>query len=485
MSEQSEQSQEPEQPEQPGKVSAKTPTLIRRLPHFFDPHDTDSLFGRFMDAFGQVLEQAEVDLLRVMHAHWVNTADNAGAQGFDARQRGDLDQIFALYLESLGGTSQLRQLNRRSGAAGLADDALYRRRITGLINVLRQGAATREGIITIVAANLGIVGDTPEAAAARRKIIIEEFSPRPQQLVQHEMGLFESVVIPPSNTRVTPEIRLTLDNSVGVTLTHVRVVDEHTDQAITYRGNITPGAVLVFFPAGSATLNGQTIPPHLIAGRPPELLSDTTNDYTVLVGEDAEQRPASRFDHDAGRFDQAGFTPRQLPLAGSRWRVEAMVSDTAGQAHPVGRFDHTDSPFDNAGFMLTPRLTLRVIAVQLTPGTFVVRVPWHIENYTEQFDATRDDPRRQIGYIVNRVKAAGVHAAIRYELRLEDTHDLDARFKLVGEQHTQEAQQLEQANFDIRSQVNSYPGGVEHGMEAQLRIPGVFDYTRLDAVVFG
>ena len=64
-----------------------------------------------MDVFGEILDEVEQDLIRVLKSHFINTADNFGSLGFTATQKGDLDKIFALMLAELGGTSQLTQVN--------------------------------------------------------------------------------------------------------------------------------------------------------------------------------------------------------------------------------------------------------------------------------------------------------------------------------------------------------------------------------------
>ncbi|HRI59913.1 MAG TPA: hypothetical protein PK228_09320, partial [Saprospiraceae bacterium] len=135
--------------------------IIKHFPHFFRTDDTENLFYRFVEVFGSMLDDAENDLVRVMRSHWVDTADNEGSKGLDTNQKGDLDKIFALYIEALGGTSLLRQIDRRDGPEGLEDDAVYRERMKSLILILKEGASTRNGIIAIIAANLGIHGDSP------------------------------------------------------------------------------------------------------------------------------------------------------------------------------------------------------------------------------------------------------------------------------------------------------------------------------------
>ncbi|MGV2388053.1 MAG UNVERIFIED_CONTAM: hypothetical protein LVR29_06190 [Microcystis novacekii LVE1205-3] len=81
--------------------------------------------------FGETLDEVEAEFCQVMYAHYVNKADNQGSQGFNTNQKGDLDKIFSLYLENLGEASQLKQVNRPSGAEGIESDKIYRQRIRG------------------------------------------------------------------------------------------------------------------------------------------------------------------------------------------------------------------------------------------------------------------------------------------------------------------------------------------------------------------
>lgn len=247
----------------------KTESIIRRFPDFYQTKDAQSVLYQFVNVFGQLLDEAEVDLLKVMRAHWVDTADNEGSQGFDTAQKGDLDKIFSLYLENLGGTSQLKQVDRRSGSDGLIDDARYRERIKGLIQVLKGGASTKEGIITIVAANLGIIGDDEAATAARRTIRIVEFLPQPFPVDFGELALSETIVVEnPNVVTVNPEIRMRALADLPVPLFNPRLVNPNTGQFGQYRGTISAGDVLSFFPDSTAMLNGVPVP---IEGETPSL----------------------------------------------------------------------------------------------------------------------------------------------------------------------------------------------------------------------
>ena len=92
-------------------ISGRTASIISRFPHFYPPEDTTSFLPQFLDVFGEILDEVEQDLIRVLKSHFINTADNFGSLGFTATQKGDLDKIFALMLAELGGTSQLTTVN--------------------------------------------------------------------------------------------------------------------------------------------------------------------------------------------------------------------------------------------------------------------------------------------------------------------------------------------------------------------------------------
>ena len=94
-------------------LTGKSRGILLRLPHFFGPAAAGELLHQFVDVFGRSLEQAESDLYQVLRAHHVQTADNEAAPlpGAAGPRRGDLDRIFSLYLEVLGGTSQLVKMS--------------------------------------------------------------------------------------------------------------------------------------------------------------------------------------------------------------------------------------------------------------------------------------------------------------------------------------------------------------------------------------
>jgi hypothetical protein len=421
-------------------MNGKTRSIIGRLPDFYT-RDEDSVLVHCVELFGAVLADAETDLKRVMLAHWVDKADNTGSQGLDSAQKGDLDKIFTLYLESLGGTSQLRQ----------ADDALYRKRIKGLIQVLMRGASTLDGIKTIVAANLGILEDASHSAAdvqaARSSIRIVEFSPDATAGAEHSLALYEPFTVNnPNPEPVIPQLRLTLRPDLRLTLAGLRVAQTPSGAAVTFNGELGPGDVLELFADGSALLNG----------------------VTAIIGSPIPPAPPGL----------------------SNWQVEALAV-VGAQRLPVGRFDVSvfdalppDHPDPTVWMPSGPALHLRVSLTQLTPGIFTVVIPWDIPGFTAGFDNLSDDPRRQIGYIVDKVKAAGVRAAIVYEKTFPtEAHEIDDQWSGSGvRQPFAEDQELGEVNFDIGSVQTPYPGGVDQGLDDHFTASGVFDLTTFDSL---
>lgn len=422
---------------------SRTNSIIKLLPAFYSSDATDDVLYRFLDVFGKTLDQVETDLLKVMRAHWVNTADNEDSKGFNTSQKGDLDKIFSLYLENLGGTSQLRQVERRSGEEGLLDDEIYRTRIKGLINVLKSGASTKEGIVAIIAANLGIVGDSPEAIAAREKIRIIEFLPQPTKLDEQQLTSFETFTVEnPNIIPVTPEIRIQLRSDLPVELANPRIVNLDTGEYAQYNGVVTSDDILSLFADGTALFNGVAVPIE-------------------------------------------GVTP-QLHPGESQWRIELSISNAVGHYDETllgySFFEELPAADDHlVPFTCSyPLLKLNMSLIKLTPGSFAVRIPWDIPGFTEKFDDLADNPRNQIKYIVNKVKAAGVFAAIDYEKRFSEEQGLEDYLTVqlpLHEDHT-----LEEANFDIGSIQKPYGGGIEHEMSDAMLTTGMFDVTEFDSL---
>ncbi len=426
---------------------SRATSLIRRLPDFYDSGESRNLFHRLTAVFGETLDQVEKDLLRVMRSHWVDTADNEGSRGLNTTQKGDLDKIFTLYLENLGGTSRLKQHDRRGGAEG-DDDALYRTRIRGLIEVLRHGASTREGIVAVVAANLGIVGDSAKARAARERIRVVEFLPEPMALPSRALALYEGFTVDnPNVVATTPEIRLRFRKDLPVPLLNPRLENLTTGGRVGYGASVAPGNELAFFADGSALLDGVEVPVEgAVPASPPGR---------------SEWRFEAEIGIDEGRFDRTLFD---------------FASFEEKRIDPIGVFDA--SPFDQSVFAFRQKaVDLEMTLTRLTPASFMVRIPWDIPGYTESFDQLGDPPRNQIKYIVDKVKAAGVLAVIVYEKTLTESHE--AEIQLTVQRPLREEHLHEEADFNVGSIQKNL---LEHEMSDQMVTSGVFDLTGFDSL---
>ncbi len=465
---------------------AKTRDILNRLPHFLAAADTASALYWFVRTFGQILDRTETDLLEVMQAHFVDNANNEGSRGFDTTQKGDLDKIFSLYLENLGGTSQLKQVDRPIGQGtedkAKASDDLYRRRIKGLIAVLKSGASTKEGIIAIIAANLGIVGDDQAAVVARNMITITEFLPAFQS-EKYQAAIFEQFTIAnPNPIESHAEIRIHIRSDFAVPLNNPRVVNLTTGKSVQYLGDVKLNDVLSFFPNGTAFLNGEVIS---IVGSTPALpvgRSDWRLEASLGVS-------MARFDHTL--FDLCAFEQEQLSQV-AVYDMEEHSYDHAVFAYPgpqeqikqAAVFDRTGSGFDEGTFAFpSPYAEISIAYYKLRPASFQVNIPWDIPPYTDNLDKYGDRPREQIPYIIEKVKAAGVLAEIAYEKKLWEPHDLaDSLTCSAQRQVLTEAHLAEEANFDIGSFHTPYPGGLVHEMSDTLITSGMFDHTCFDSL---
>ena len=332
---------------------SRTTQIVSRFPGFYRSGDSENLFYQYIRVFASMLDEAEEDLLGVMRTHWVNTASNEGSKGFDATEKGDLDKILALYLESLGGTALLKQGTRREGAEGKADDALYRTRILGLIQVLKNGASTRAGIIDIVAANLGIVPDLPYAAAAHDNIRIIEFLP---QTVSSDapvlISLYNDIAVNNlSPLPAIPEVRLEFQDSLPAPLLNPRITNPLTGDSIRYNGTVTPGDSLYFLSDSTGLFRGQPFVPE--------------GSLTLAPGP-STLRLEAEVGVPEGRFETAFFDYSQFDIPTVR---------------AAGIFDAAH--FDASIFTYTVNVAqLEVRYNRLFPGSFMVSIPWDIPGFS-------------------------------------------------------------------------------------------------------
>jgi len=443
---------------------SRTKNIIGRLPHFYQSDEEGNHLYRLASVFAALLDEAEEDLLKVMRAHWVHTADNEGSKGFDTNQKGDLDKILSLYLENLGGTSLLRQTKRKTGDQGVADDRIYRERMMGLVQVLLNGASTKEGIRQIVGANLGILGEEKEAVEARRQIRIVEYLPEVDVQKKTDVVLLSEITVHnPNPERTSAEIILTIKGksntgSIKTAYDRPRVVDSATGAFWQYPGTVVSGDELRFFPDGTGLYQGASF--KSISGAGGLIFQPGHNAFFADAGIGMAK----------GVFD---FTPFDYTLF------------EAENVSPIGsRFD--SSRFDEDTFYeILADIEIRM--EHLHPASFAVVIPWAIEGYTvdkegnDAFGNLAVNPRSQIKYIVEKVKAAGTYAVVVFEKHLCETHIIEDKLQMSANMrpltHT-----LEDNAIKFKAEQSPLRETLEvHGMQDTLLLSGVFDFTRFDS----
>ncbi len=406
--------------------------ILARFPHFYRSGDAATVLQKFLKVFAQELDLAEEALLRVMYAHWVTTADNTPSKG---NSKGDLDRILALYLESLGGTSLIKQGFRRSDPAeGAEDDTLYRNRAMSIINVLRNGAVTRQGILDIVAANLGVADDMPYQAVAKSQIQIIEYLPSlvvsgQDQRNKQNIQLFTPFEIHcQSDVDTYPEFYLTFGTADSQqtlpSLFNIRLLNMDTGDSVLFEGEVKAGDVLVFLAETGAILRHKHYPTKgkvtLAYGvnrfyMEADYGKNQTNfipypfaqfDANVSLGEalfavdnnsnNTTHYPDAQFDQsyafDEMRFASDANISSSLPIArfDNESPVGKVVFGAAGRfeptnkfvAHQFARFER-GVPIQDAIFANDLKVAQVDVSYQkLTCGTFKVVVPWDLAGFT-------------------------------------------------------------------------------------------------------
>jgi hypothetical protein len=341
--------------------------------------------------------------------------------------------------------------------------APYRDRLLQLIQVLRRGASTRRGIVDVVAANLGLVGDDPEARRARELIEVREYDPRQVTFFSGAVPFWGEVTIVSTNQLPTEaEFRLTMRAAPYAELTNVRLTNVPDvrraegagDASVQWPGRMRAGDRL--------SLKGSTV---LLNGVAPA---------------EALARPVP-----------------PLPPGPSRWRFDAdvvLAGTPAPGAWPVGRFDEDSGAsaiFDRAVLApQEPAVELEVLSQEYHPGTFTVIIPWNIPGFTDRYDAT-DHPRTQILGLVQRVKAAGVEGRVSYREAFTEDHAVDVALGMrVGSPDDAESGRFQpgtlllhdQELVDAFSASSRQSGHEDQDTEDALVLSGVLDATRFDSL---
>jgi hypothetical protein len=519
------------------KLSDRVHNIIGRMPHFYQSGEVNNHLFRMVNIFAQMVDKAEEDLLRVMRSHWADTANNENSKGLDATTKGDLDKILALFLQNLGGTSLLRQTNRPAVNSEEAEeeaeeeaikaakeaDRAYRDRMKGLIQVILGGPSTKSGLIEIVSANLGILGDDAAARYARQQIQIREFLPEILTEVHSNTELLQRIaVFNPNPDALFADVTVKI-LSIEFPLIRPKLVHAGTGGYWQYNGLIVGNEELIFSRNGSlfhkgesgTTVtggNGLLLHPglsefYLDAGIGTALgkFDETLFDYSLF--EETKAFPLGIFDQ--GHFDDAVFVPT-IPVANITVRLEKLLPASFSVMVPW------DSAGYTAKYMLKSTLLPRLEAQNLLPGKTGERmealldkeldntdalltalssldehemdmaiqiVNEELEPTTDLFEGMSVNPRSQILYIVNKVKGAGIMAVVSYAKRFIETHSPEENFYLSGEMMpVVEDNDPYDENLIIASVQQPYPDGLDHQLSDGFILNGVFDYTGFDSL---
>jgi hypothetical protein len=312
----------------------------------------------------------------------------------------------------------------------------YRERLRGLIRVLRRGASSRQGIIDIVAANLGIVGDDPQTRSAKAQILVEEYDPERTHFFDGVTSLFQEFEVNNTNPgEETPEIWVRMLESPTKEICNLRFIDLASRRQIRVATRLQQGDTLVFKGA-AVSLNGVACPDTPIGGIP------------------------------------------VIPPGISRWRFEADLVSEDGTARPAGRFGQTN--FDDSVWVSgDPVVQVEVLSYSYTPGAFTVLIPWHIPGFTDKFAETAEHPRHQILSLVNRVKAAGVQAQVAYHQLFSEDHAQTYRLGLALQgELLSDIQEMS----DRMTASNTQNTREDQDIGDSLSLAGRFDLTSFDSL---
>lgn len=345
----------------------------------------------------------------------------------------------------------------------------YRERLKALIKVLRRGAATKEGIRDIVAANLGIFDDNDATKNAKKQIKIEEYNPVAENstytwVYGESNGNDNGLTKPPWSIK-NPNPIETIPSFIRVSV--LELSSRGTDR-------------------GTETNN-------LFQ---PRLINSKTNQVIEIIEADKSQISLKKGDVLEFSRDgsikvngtvREGFNCKLIPLelGESLWSFDAKTGEPAALfdrgVFDISEFDKKQESYEEIGEQQAKQIKVQVEwgIIKLTPGIFHVTVPWYIEGFTEKYAEGQDHPRRQISAIVERVKAAGIQAVISYEYRVQsEIHEIKDNLILDGEIRWNEVQPQEDYNLAMDSE----KGLTEvQEMSDGIILSGVFDLTEFDS----
>lgn len=314
----------------------------------------------------------------------------------------------------------------------------YQKRMQAIMQVLRKGASTRQGIQDIVAANFGLIGNDPEVLKTKELFQIDEFDPEETHFGKQEVALSEPFAIyNPNQDAVLPRVRVTLLPAQIKSVRNLRFINEASGQVF-------------------------TVP------------------LTLQVGDSFTVEQDEVFFNGVLSSAMLDGSLHSLPaMREVFWRVEAeILSNNLGSFGKYGRYDQTE--VEEAIFIapIERVLEVEVLSYKLTYGAFSINIPWHIDGVTDKFAETEDHPRHQIRSLVDKVKAAGVRVNVAYKQVFAEDHELADRFDLelsgtmLQERHDQE----DRFSIDSRLGVQE-----QHELKDSLKLSATFDYTEFNS----
>ena len=379
-------------------MSYKTDELTSVLPDAYAVDDAESLLYKLLDAFGAELMTADEKVKRLLKSHWVNYADGSGLDGLAA--------VFGV-----------RRRLLRDGITPESDDA-FRTRLKAVVPTFA-GGGTRQAVLGAVRSAFGLPFDLrdlnlPEEydvlrTDVERLIILEEFSPRAETLVDDNVAEIEDasqmilVVDIPTVRETRPRIRWTFLGGDGRQRMSVELVGAGAGIKTTREGLVVP------------------------ANEPLTLSADDDGFLNArLAGEDV-----SRF--FVNLDDSAPATIPEVPRTRSEWKFRAQS----------GLFD--TSKFDGDEMYDLPGYAIEMSWWRYEPLTFDVRVPYFLDRSVKQLAQQhgyeggvfefQELPPERIQEVVDQTRAAGVRGHVHFSLNWAEDHDQYEESAVIQGQH--------------------------------------------------
>ncbi|GCA94525.1 hypothetical protein [Microcystis aeruginosa] len=402
---------------------------------------------------------------------------------------------------------------------------VYRKRLQRLIDVLKSGASTKEGIVKIVAANLGMSTDDSQEIKPWESylfdipITLESFLskltvPAELQQVFREKGLilaFGTTIV----LEKSQQCWLLTDASQGQVyrilkkngtlkvyrqlirvieffpelVFHKYTIHPHIDKFDVQNSNAVPGIPAIQI----KILDNRNNPQGSLSPLTNIVLKNLTNNQSIKYEASLNINQILLILPDGSAMVNGVTIPKpplvgtmpSLPLGQSEWSIEADIGN------PQVTFDRTlfdfslfekteNNPLKSEQQAKSYSLEVTLSFYHVTPGGFTVKIPWQIPGYSDRFDESLDHPRHQIQSLIEKVKASGICAKIAYEQQFQEDHQIQEKLLFQGKGKFSEDHNITD-EFDGRSQQSLRS---EQEMSDTFLTSAVFDYTYFDTIVF-